>query len=62
MQPQKLVIGLLSDVCVSKEILNMYVKKISGKYFICIQAVSARNIKGVFYYVSFGSLVETFFM
>jgi hypothetical protein len=47
---------------VSKEILHMYVEKIPGKYFICIQAVSARNIKGLFYHVSFRSLVETFFM
>jgi hypothetical protein len=44
-----------------KDILNMYVNKITGKYFQCIQAISARNIKGVFYNVSFGCLLETFF-
>ena len=43
-------------------ILNMYVKEISGKYFTCIQAVSARNINSVFYNVSFRSFQEIFFM
>jgi hypothetical protein len=47
-------------MCVSKDIIYMYVKEILGKSFTCTHIVSARNIKGIFYNVSFRLFLETF--